>query len=127
MAADTLCSRVSKFIFLNKGKITEAFLVKTTASKEPSLPTLLGCMLTAMKAVVLIPVPHCPGRGGQVNFSHRLKTERGADGGLFNRMPKGPGPGGRACNVAYRQEAQGRGKPLTLRGENNHSENQEQF
>lgn len=54
MAADTLCSRVSKFIFLNKGKITKAFLVRTSASKEPSLPTLLGHMPTAVKAVGLI-------------------------------------------------------------------------
>lgn len=50
MAADTLCSGVSKFIFLNKGKITEAFLVRTSASKEPSPPTLLGHMLTAAEA-----------------------------------------------------------------------------
>lgn len=57
MAADTLCSRVSKFIFLNKGKITEAFLVRTSASKEPSPPTLLGHMLTAAEAVVLIQAP----------------------------------------------------------------------
>lgn len=70
MAADTLCSRVSKFIFLNKGKITEAFLVRTSASKEPSLPTLLGPMLTAAKAIPLIQVPHYSDCGGQANFLH---------------------------------------------------------
>lgn len=38
-----------KFIFLNKGKLTDAFLVRTIASKEPSLLTLLGHMQTAAK------------------------------------------------------------------------------
>lgn len=36
MAADTLCSRVPKFIFLNKGKLAEASLVRTIASEDPS-------------------------------------------------------------------------------------------
>ena len=77
----TLCSRVSKFIFLNNGKITEAFPVRTSASKEPSLPTLLGHMLTAADAVVLIQVPHYSGHGGQANFFHWWKKDRGVEWG----------------------------------------------
>lgn len=99
MVADTLGSRVSKFIFLNKGKITEAFLVRTSASKAPSLRTLLGPMLTAAKAVRLIQVPHESGCGGQANFLCGRKKERGVWWGVSNRMQDTEAGPGRA---AYR-------------------------
>lgn len=84
MAADTLCSRVPKFIFLNKGKLTEASLVRTIASKDPSLLTLLGHIRTAANTAALIQVPHYPSTGGQTNSFRGLKRDKGGGMGLLN-------------------------------------------
>lgn len=89
-----LCSRVWKFIILNNGKITEAFPARTSASKEPSVPTPLGHMLTVAEAVVLIQVPHYSGHDGQANFFHWWKKGEWSGEGEGNRMQKDPGPGG---------------------------------
>lgn len=104
MAADALCSRVSKFIFLNKGQITEAFLVGTSASKEPSLPTLSGSTLRATRAVLLTPSLATEASVGKQLLPLIKDRQRNGLGVLY-RTRKIQGVEAGACDSAYRLQA----------------------
>lgn len=140
-----LCSRVWKFIILNNGKITEAFPARTSDSKEPSVPTPLGHMLTVAEAVVLIQVPHYSGHDGQANFFRWWKkgewsgVGRGRvigckriqvlEVGTWKVAYRGQDGETRCTKVWHQLGRVGGGDPkaLTLEGENNCSGSQEQL